>query len=479
MSKGFNFASYVLAAGRDRPDHPALIVPGGDVCWSHGDLLARVERRAGALRRLDLPAGARVILRLADTPDFPITYLACAAAGLVPVATSAQLTRAEITPMVAQLDPALAVVDPSVAPPDGVRQVEPGDLNGEPLAYDDWMLGDAERLGYIVFTSGSGGRPRAVAHAHRAVRARQMMWKDWYDLRTDDRVMHAGAFNWTYTLGTGLLDPWSRGATALIPPHGTDAAALPALIAGAHATIFAAAPGVYRRILRAPMPAMPALRHGLSAGESLPTAIRNDWRAKTGTDLHEALGMSECSTFISGSPDRPAPDGFAGYPQTGRRIRVLDGALQISTSDPGLMLGYWEGDGPSPVAGDWFDTGDSVEQAADGAIRYLGRRDDILNPGGYRVSPLEIEAACQGLPVEDIAVGQVTLPSGATVLAAYYVGAPLDEAAATAHLATRLARYKQPRLWLRRDRLPRNANGKLIRSKLAETAEAGQPPDAS
>ena len=75
---------------------------------------------------------------------------------------------------------------------------------------------------------------------------------------------------------------------------------------------------------RAALPALPRLRHGLTAGESLSPALRIQWQAVTGTDLHEALGMSECSTYLSGSPARPAPAGTTGFPQPGRRIALLD-----------------------------------------------------------------------------------------------------------------------------------------------------------
>ena len=465
-----NLALDVTAAGLDRPDHPALLVVGSEgpqVVRTHADLSDAIARRAGGLARLSLPPQARVMLRLGNTPDFPILFLACAAAGLVPVATSAALTDVEVAKQAEVVAPALAIAADGLPVPPGVPVAMPGELAAAPLARAEWARGPVDRLGYIVFTSGSGGTPKAVAHAHRAIRARRLMWDGWYGLRRTDRVMHAGAFNWTYTLGTGLLDPWAIGATAVIPAAGTPTAALPELMAATGATIFAAVPGIYRRLLRTTMPALPSLRHGLSAGERLPDGIRTGWRDATGTDIHEALGMSECSTFVSGSPARPAPPGTSGYAQPGRSIDVAEGRLRISTRDPGLMLGYWRDGAPVPPDGPWFETGDRVACAPDGAIRYVGRADDILNPGGHRVSPLEIEEALTGLPVEDLAVGQVTVAGGATVLAAYYVGAPLDEAAADGFAATRLAAWKRPRLWLRRARLPRNANGKLRRRELA------------
>jgi acyl-coenzyme A synthetase/AMP-(fatty) acid ligase len=465
MSAGTNFAGYVLDAGRARPDHPALEILGTGEVWSHAELRDAVERRAGGLCALDLPPASRVMLRLGNSPDFPVTHLACAAVGLVPIPTSPLLTGPEITAMAGVVEPALTVFGPGIAVPEGVPAQDVAMIDGAPLPITDWPKGDPNRLGYIVFTSGSGGRPKAVAHAHRAVAARRAMWDGWYGLTPQDRLLHAGAFNWTYTLGTGLLDPWSIGATALIPAPGAQPTDLPDLIAKHAATIFAAAPGVYRQMLRRAVPYSPALRHGLSAGETLPHALRQQWHAATGTDVHEALGMSECSTFISGSPARPAPEGSAGFLQPGRKARVRDGALEVSDQDPGMMLGYWANGAPTPPPA-WFATGDLVDEAPDGAIRYLGRADDLLNPGGYRVSPLEVEAALQGLPVEDLAVGQMETETGATILVAYYCGAALDTDSADAFAAARLARYKRPRAWLRRDSLPRNTNGKLMRRNL-------------
>ncbi len=485
----FNLAAHVLAHAATQPDKVALAVLGLTRAerWSYGRLEAAVRGAATGLAARGLVPGARVLLRLGNTAEFPVAFLGAMAGGFVPVPTSAQLTRGEITAMAAALDPALVIAGEGIALPDHPAPVLPeADLRGfEALAPAPYALGPADRLGYIIFTSGSSGVPRAVAHAHRAILARAMMRAGWEGLGPADRLLHAGAFNWTYTLGTGLMDPWVAGATALIPGAGIEVAQLPLLMKRHEATILAAVPGIYRRLLRAPLPALPRLRHGLSAGEALPAATRAAWRAATGTDLHEAMGMSECSTFISGSPARPAPEGRMGYPQPGRRIAVLgeDGApvppgtpgvLAVHRSDPGLFLGYPGApqETAARFAGDWFVTGDEVQADPDGALAYLGRADDMMNAGGYRLSPLEVEAAIAACPgAGEVAAVEQRLPGGASVIALYHTG-PADAATLAAHAGAHLARYKQPRIFVRLDALPHNANGKIDRRALRDRADA-------
>lgn len=480
----FNLAAYVLSPAAQTPDKIALAVlsPTGSDRWSYARLETAVRGMATGLLGMGLTPGDRVLLRLGNTPDFPIAYLACIAVGLVPVPTSAQLTTPEITRLAAVIRPALILAAPGIALPEPVPCPVARDL-GALAAHpaSGYLMGDPDRLAYLVFTSGTSGRPRAVAHAHRAVWARRMMWEGWYGLTAQDRLLHAGAFNWTFTLGTGLLDPWAAGATALIPSEGLELSALPLLLKRHDATIFAAAPGVYRKMLmQSENLALPRLRHGLSAGEKLPEALRKAWQRATGTPVHEALGMSECSTFISGSPARPAPEGTLGYPQTGRSIAVLDqdgqpvskgrtGTLAIHCKDPGLMLGYLDDGKPHlPLTGDWFLTGDQVSEAEDGALTYHGRRDDMLNTGGFRVSPHEIEAAFADLPgVTDCAAVAIEVSEGVFIVAMGYTG-PIEEDSLRLAAEAGLARYKQPRLYARLAALPRTANGKLDRAALRD-----------
>lgn len=471
----FNLAAHVLATAAQTPDKIALEIlrASGAERWSYARLQAAVRGTGTGLAALGLAPGARVLLRLGNSVDFPIAFLGAIAAGLVPVPTSTALTAPEVTAMARSLAPALVIAAEGVDRPDHPAPVLTLDrLRAmRDLPPCDYLMGAPDRPGYIVFTSGSGGHPRAVIHAHRAVWARRMMWDDWYHLRPDDRMLHAGAFNWTYTMGTGLMDPWAIGATALVVEPG---APLGLLMRRHDATIFAAVPGIYRQLLAdGKARDLPQLRHALSAGEKLPDATRAAWRAATGTEIYEALGMSECSTYISANPARPAPDGAVGYPQNGRRISIMggdEGILAIHRSDPGLMLGYLGPDGAPhlPLQGDWFVTGDRVARAQGEAISYLGRDDDMMNAGGFRVSPLEVEGALANHPdIDEIAVTDVEIRPDVRIIAAFYTArAQLEETSLMAFAADRLARYKQPRLYRHLPSLPRGANGKLSRRAL-------------
>ncbi|MDH3262538.1 MAG: acyl--CoA ligase, partial [Paracoccaceae bacterium] len=119
-------------------------------------------------------------------------------------------------------------------------------------------------------------------------------------------------------------------------------------------------------------------------------------------------------------------------------------------------------------SGDWFRTGDSVAMVEDGAITYLGRLDEMMNAGGVRVSPLEVEAALAPFPgIGELAVAEVPVKADTTVIGAFYTApAPLPEAELRAFAAARLARYKAPKVWQHLPALPRTATGKTDRRAL-------------
>ncbi len=480
----FNLAAFVLGRATELADKTALAVisPDGAESWSYGALEAAVRGSATGLLQSGLKPGDILLMRLGNTVDFPIAYLGAITAGIVPVPTSSQLTAPEVQKMIDALAPAAILLGDGVACPDTQLPVHStADMAGwRALPPADYHMGDPERLAYIIYTSGTSGTARAVGHAHRAIWARQMMMQGWYGLSEEDRLLHAGAFNWTYTLGTGLMDPWTMGATALIPAAGVDHGALPQLLNAHGATIFAAAPGVYRNVLKSAPFELPALRHGLAAGEKLSPTLRDAWHAATGTTIYEAYGMSECSTFLSSAPDHPARDGALGRPQPGRRVAILGpngpvqrgsaGVIAVHRSDPGLMLGYIGA--PEETAAkyqeDWFRTGDMGIMHDDDQVSYLGRDDDMMNAGGYRVSPIEVESVLITHPgITEVGVTDIEVKADVRLIAAFYTGPEvLEPETLAAWAAERLARYKQPRLYFHRKSLPKNPNGKLLRRAL-------------
>jgi acyl-coenzyme A synthetase/AMP-(fatty) acid ligase len=329
-----------------------------------------------------------------------------------------------------------------------------------------------------------------VLHAQRLGLGREPMRDAWIGLREDDRMLHAGAMNWTYTLGVGLMDPFSRGASAILYNGPADPGVWPRLIARHKATIFAAVPGVYRQMLReasCTKQNFASLRHGVTAGEALAPVLRENFLRATGKPLFEALGMSEISTYISSGPRTPVRPGSPGRAQPVRQLAILpleegenplppgeSGLIAVHRSDPGLMLGYWNR--PEAEAevfrGDWFVGGDVAEIDSNGYFWLHGRRDDLMNAGGFRVSPAEVEAVLSHAPgVLDVAVAERKVRSDVTAICAFVVPAAdalPDEAALRAHCAEHLAAYKIPKKYVFLDKLPRTKNGKIARRLLPD-----------
>ena len=500
----FNMARYCLnAAVRATPDKVALIVISDAQApidqaerWTYAQLDDAVRRVAAGLRGLGLGPGARLMIRMGNTSDYALLFFGAIAAGCVPLPSSAQLTEEEADFLLADSGARILAMSEelAIAPQPSVRVLGPPDTmmlrtQCEPLEYADTAAADPA---FLIYTSGTTGRPKGVLHAQRSAWGRRPMYQGWYGIQPDDVILHAGAFNWTYTLGVGLTDPWANGATAVLYNGPRDVTAWPVLMEKFRATLFAAAPGLYRQILKySDLRAfdLSSLRHGLTAGEALSAALLEQWRTTTGKELYEALGMSECSTYVSSSPGVPVKPGSPGKPQQGRCVVALPveggeeplppgetGLLAVHRSDPGLMLGYWNRPEEEELVyrGEWFIGGDLVHFDADGYMIYHGRNDDVMNAMGYRVSPLEVEHCLSKHPaVAEVAVTELTVREGVSVIAAFVVPRDPDEpegmdaAPLLAYAHEHLAAYKCPREIIFTDSLPRTANGKVRRRDLA------------
>ena len=495
----FNMARYCLADSAKRwPDKSALIVVSDAdaalACaehWTYGELDDAVRRVAAGLLAEGYLPGERLMIRMPNTSDYALMFFGAIAAGLVPLPSSSQLTEAEAAFLLEDSGAtAVAISGDMSIVTNGIRQIDASVLKRlkahEPV--DEYADTAADDAAFLVYTSGTSGRPKGVLHAHRSAWGRRPMYQGWYGICDDDRILHAGAFNWTYTLGVGLTDPWANGATTILYNGAKDVQVWPKLLAETKATLFAAVPTLYRQILKycdLDMYDLSALRHGLTAGEALSASLLEHWRNATGKHLYEALGMSECSTYVSTAPGMEIRVGSPGRPQPGRSIVALPveggddplppgqtGLLAVHRSDPGLMLGYWnQPDEDAEVfRGEWFVGGDLASFDEDGYLWYHGRADDVMNAMGYRVSPQEVEASLSKHPiVGEVAVTELQVRKDVSVIAAFIVlkeGAFKDVKSLEAYAAEMLAAYKCPREYYFVDTLPRTPNGKVKRRAL-------------
>jgi acyl-coenzyme A synthetase/AMP-(fatty) acid ligase len=478
---------------------------------TYAALAERTNRFAGSLRALGIAPGERVLVRLPNCLEYPVVFLGALKAGVVPVPSSTLLTPEEVLYLVRDSGAVAVVTDRTswttlggdlgdvrhallvggpIAAPGGrtvVHDLAEAIDNATPLAPHPTR---AEDPAYLVYTSGTSGHPKGVLHAHRALLGRQPSSEYWFDFRPDgDHVLHAGRLNWTYVLGTGMMDPLYRGHTAILAEGASDARRWLDLLARHAATTFIAVPTIYRQILEkttATAVDVPALRHCMCAGEPLPPEVLTEWRGRFGLEMYEALGMTEFSYYLCQTRSRPIRPGSVGFAQPGHAVRLLDpttlaevpvgaeGMLCIPSDDPGLMLGYWHQ--PAETAAmfrdGWFLTGDFARRDADGYHWVIGRRDDLINRFGYRVSPHEVERVLTEHPqvLDAAAVGEEVGP-GKVVVAAWVVLRPesgLDAEALLAYGRSRLAAYKAPRIVHVVDQLPRTRNGKLLRRALLD-----------
>jgi acyl-coenzyme A synthetase/AMP-(fatty) acid ligase len=477
------------------------------------ELAARTSRFAQLLRQLNVNVGDRVLIRLPNCLDYPTAFLGAMKSGAVSVPTSTLLTADEVV-YLAKDSGAVVLVTDKVAwaqlktklqdvpnlrhvllSGDGEIEQSPNlnvlDLESALAAIATWEAPHptlAADPAYLVYTSGTTGYPKGVLHAHRALIGRTPASRYWFDFAEGgDRIVHSGKFNWTYVLGSGLMDPLYLGKTVIVHEGKNDAQTWMRLIAKHSATIFVGVPTIYRQILQKTLMTatdVPTLRHCMSAGEHLSDEVLQQWRERFGMDIYEAVGMSEFSYYLSQTKSRPIRPGSAGFPQPGHHIKLMDpdtlqevpvgkeGMICVPEDDPGLFLDYWNlPEESAKLRHDgWFLTGDYARYDADGYIWFLGRKDDIIKSFGYRVSPYEIERVLKTHPaVADCAAVGEELEKDKVLVVAYIILRPDSHAVADDFITfgrEHLAAYKAPKTVYLATEFPRTKNGKILRKDL-------------
>ena len=503
--------------GTEVEDRIAMIVEDdalGTVTATYAELAACTSQFAQLLRKHDVNPGDRVLIRLPNCLDYPTAFLGAMKAGCIAVPSSTLLTAEEVLYLAKDSGAKVLVMDhaawEALAPNIGDavdaklvllsgkgKRIENSGVTVMDLkpALDTitvWSAPHATHAddpAYLVYTSGTTGYPKGVLHAHRALMGREPASEYWFnfDPKIVDRILHSGKFNWTYVLGSGMMDPLYRGKTVIVHEGRNDANLWTRLIAKHQATIFIGVPTIYRQIVQkttATKAEVPSLRFCMSAGEHLSDDMLAAWRERFGMDIFEAVGMSEFSYYLSQSIHRPIRAGSAGFPQPGHDIRLLnpdtmepvadgeEGMIAVPENDPGLFLRYWnQPDETAKYRHDgYFFTGDYARIDDDGYLWFLGRKDDIIKSFGYRVSPYEVERVLKSHPaVADCACIGEEAEKDKLLVVAYVIaqpGATVTAEELRSFGQQHLAAYKAPkRIYLARD-LPRTKNGKILRREI-------------
>jgi 2-aminobenzoate-CoA ligase len=483
-------------------DRRCILAPGG-LCWSYADLRSAANRIANVLvDDMAIEPGNRVLLRAPNTPMLAACWFAVLKAGGIAVTTVPQYRAGELRFIMekahvkhvlcdSRLRDELDLACSGVA---GVRTLYfNGDaaredslehlIRGKPSRFETVQTA-ADDVAIIAFTSGTTGTPKAAMHYHRDVLAICDTYCDRVlQPRHDDLVCGSPPLAFTFGLGGLLLFPLHAGAATLMLEKAGPTELLEAIAAFGVTTIFTA-PVAYRTMAaRAKEYDLASLRTCVSAGETLPKTVWEQWRATTGLEILDGIGSTEMLHIFVGSPQHEVRAGATG--------RVVPGYVAEIHDDDGRpvpdgTVGRLAVKGPTGckylqderqrnyVQCGWNYPGDAYRRDSDGYYWYVSRMDDMILSAGYNISGPEVEQALIGHPdVKEVAVVGKRDPAKETNFVKAFV-VLVDGCAATDAKADELrefckaqiAPFKAPREIEFLSELPRTETGKLQRFKL-------------
>ncbi|MCB1463359.1 MAG: AMP-binding protein [Nitratireductor sp.] len=485
-------------------DHVALI--GNGRRRTYKELTDWSNRIAHALVDVyGVKPGNRVLIRSANNPAMVACWLAATKAGAVVVNTMPMLRTGEMTKIVDKAEITHALCDTrlmeelvacakdskfldTVVGFDGTAN---HDAELDRIALDKPVKFQAVETGrddvaLLGFTSGTTGDPKATMHFHRDL----LIVADGYakevlKVTPEDVFVGSPPLAFTFGLGGLAIFPLRFGAAATLlenasPPNMIE------IIETYKATICFTAPTAYRAMLAAMEEGadLTSLRAAVSAGETLPAPVYEDWVAKTGKPILDGIGATEMlHIFITNrfGDSRPAS---TGKPVAGYEARIVD---EDMNELPRGTVGRLAVRGPTGcrymnderqkayVRDRWNLTGDSFVQDEDGYFHFAARSDDMIISAGYNIAGPEVEAAllsheavleCAVIGVEDETRGQIV--QAHVVLADGATGDALMVKLLQDHVKAAIAPYKYPRSLIFTDSLPKTQTGKIQRFRLRE-----------
>src|SRR5215216_549070 len=454
--------------------------------------------------------GNRVLIRSGNNPALVAAWLAATKAGAVVVNTMPMLRAGELTKIVDKAEIGLALTDSRIADElvacaktsrflkqvvnfDGTSnhdaELDRVALN-KPVRFDAVKTG-RDDVALLGFTSGTTGEPKATMHFHRDLLiAADGYAREVLKVTPDDVFVGAPPLAFTFGLGGLAIFPLRFGAAATLlenasPPN------MVGIIEKYRATISFTAPTAYRAMLAALDKGadLSSLRIAVSAGETLPAPVFEDWTRKTGKTILDGIGSTELMHIFITNRVGDAVAGTTGLPVSGYEAKIVDDNMNEL---PAGTVGKLAVRGPTGcryladirqsnyVRDGWNLTGDSFVRDATGRLSFVARSDDMIVSSGYNIAGPEIETALLSHPAV-AECGVVGAPDEARgmIVKAYVVlagGAKGDAALTQAlqdHVKQTIAPYKYPRAIEYVAQLPKTETGKLRRFALRQMAGAG------
>ncbi|MBB1633937.1 AMP-binding protein [Cupriavidus sp. UME77] len=486
---------------------------------SYAELAALSNRIAHVLTGdMKLVPGNRVLLRGPNNLMMAACWLAVVKAGLIAVPTMPLLRAKELKQVIDRAAVSAALCDerlreeleanlkpggehhcPSLTQAlyfngSGAGSVEDAMAN-KPDSFEACDTA-ADDICLIAFTSGTTGQPKGTVHFHRDVIAMcDLFPRHVLKPGPDDIFCGTPPLAFTFGLGGILCFPLRVGASTVLAERLTPESLL-ALIQSWRATIVFTAPTFYRQMAAlAPGYDLSSLHKSVSAGEALPDATRQSWKAATGIEMTDGIGGTEMMHIFISSAGADVRPGAIGKVVPGYIAQIVDEQMQPV---PHGTVGKLAVRGPTGcrylddprqanyVKDGWNLPGDTFKADADGYYYYQARSDDMIVSAGYNIAGPEVESALmRHEAVAECGVVGMPDPERGQIVAAYVVLRPgvaaSDEtcAALQSYVKAEIAPYKYPRKVIFVDALPRTETGKLQRFRLRQMAEQSGAPEGA
>ncbi|HWB66085.1 MAG TPA: acyl--CoA ligase [Mycobacteriales bacterium] len=479
-----------------RDDAPALIDAASGQRLSHRGLREEVQRVADQLAGLGVGAGDRVGMVLANSPRLVVAFLAIVSLGAAVAPLNPAFSAGEVRGELEDLkvgfllygEPATGAAT-EAASQLGIPHAELTDVGGHvvidgatPVASTPQTDGNAIAL--LLHTSGTTSRPKTVPLAQRNLARSARNVAATYQLGPDDVCYCVMPLFHIHGLVAAVLASLSAGGSIVIPPRFSAGEFWPN-VKDYGATWYTAVPTIHHIVLQTCADERHVghkLRFVRSCSATLPPPLWREFESVIGVPLVEAYGMTEASHQMASNPLPPGErrPGSVGQ-ATGIEVAILDDdwrpvapgiSGEVSVKGASVVDGYL--DNPEANAASfrdgWFRTGDVGVLSDDGYLTLVGRIKEIINRGGEKISPYEVEAVLLEHPAvaEAAAYGAPDDKYGERVEAVVVPKSDVTAAELTAHCASHLVGFKVPASIAIRDAIPKGPTGKIQRRLLAD-----------